>query len=74
MKNFLVSVLLVCMAAVTGLVSVAQAAVPAGVETVFTTTATDFGTILGYGWTLVLVVIGGLALIKLGKKVFYKST
>lgn len=73
MKKILAAVLLACMTALTGM-SVAQAAVPAGVETVFTTTATDFGTILGYGWALVLVVIGGLALIKLGKKVFFKST
>jgi len=54
--------------------SAAVAAVPAGVETVFTTTATDFGTIVGYGWTLFLTIIGGLILFKVAKKVFGKST
>lgn len=52
----------------------AMAAVPAGVETVFTTTATDFGTIVGYGWTLFLTIIGGLILFKVAKKVFGRST
>lgn len=52
----------------------AQAAVPTGVETVFTTAATDFGTIVGYGWTLFLVIIGGMVMFKLVKKVFFKST
>jgi hypothetical protein len=52
----------------------ASATVPAGVETVFTTTATDFGTIVGYGWTLFLTIIGGLILFKVAKKVFGKST
>jgi len=52
----------------------AVAAVPAGVETLFTTTATDFGTVLGYGYTLFLVVVGGLIVIKLVKKVFFKAT
>lgn len=57
-----------------GIVSTAQAAVPLGVETVFTTTATDFGTVVGYGWTLFLTIIGGLILFKVVKKVFFKST
>jgi hypothetical protein len=52
----------------------ASAAVPAGVETLFTTTATDFGTVLGYGYVLFLAVVGGLIIIKLVKKVFFKST
>lgn len=52
----------------------AAAAVPLGVETVFTTAATDFGTVVGYGWTLFLTIIGGLILFKLVKKVFFKST
>jgi len=52
----------------------AEAAVPAGVETLFTTTATDFGTVLGYGYTLFLAVVGGLIIIKLVKKVFFKAT
>lgn len=57
-----------------GIVAPAQAAVPTGVETVFTTAATDFGTVVGYGWTLFLTIIGGLILFKLVKKVFFKST
>lgn len=52
----------------------AAAAVPTGVEALFTGTATDFGTIIGYGYTLMLAVVGGLVLIKLVKKVFFKST
>lgn len=57
-----------------GLSLPALAAVPAGVETVFTTTATDFGTIVGYGWTLFLTIVGGLILFKVAKKVFGRST
>jgi len=55
------------------LVTPAQAAVPTGVEAVFTTLATDFGTVVGYGWVLFLVVIGGLALFGIVKKVFNKA-
>jgi len=51
----------------------AQAAVPVGVQTVFTDLATDFGTIVGYGWVLFLVVIGGTALFGIVKKVFNKA-
>ncbi len=51
----------------------AQATVPAGVETVFTTAATDFGTIVGYGWTLFLVIVGGLILFGIVKKVISRS-
>ena len=54
-------------------VAPAQAAVPAGVETVFTTAATDFGTIVGYGWTLFLVIVGGLILFGLVRKVVSKA-
>lgn len=68
--------LAVCLgvASAVGIVSPVQAAVPVGVETVFTTTATDFGTVVGYGWTLFLTIIGGLILFKVVKKVFFKST
>jgi len=52
----------------------AIAAVPTGVETLFTTTATDFGTIIGYGYVLMLAVLGGMVLIKIVKKVFFKAT
>lgn len=51
----------------------AQAAVPAGVEVVFTTAATDFGTIVGYGWTLFLVIVGGLILFGIVKKVVSRA-
>lgn len=52
----------------------AEAAVPVGVETVFTTAATDFATVVGYGWTLFLGVIGSMILFKLVKKVFFRAT
>lgn len=52
----------------------AHAAVPAGAEAVFTTMATDFGTIAGYGFTLMAVVVGGLVIFKIVKKVFSKAT
>lgn len=55
------------------LTGAAHAAVPTGVEAVFTGLATDFGTVVGYGWVLFLVVIGGLALFGIVKKVFNKS-
>jgi len=51
----------------------AQAAVPSGVEAIFTGTATDFGTLLGYGYTLMAVIVGGLILLGLVKKVAKKS-
>ena len=51
----------------------AQAAVPAGVETVFTTAATDFGTVVGYGWVLFLAIVGGLLLFGIVKKVLSRS-
>jgi len=51
----------------------AYATVPAGVETVFTGLATDFGVIVGYGWTLFLVVVGGLALFGIARRVFSRT-
>jgi len=51
----------------------AQAAVPVGVEAVFTTAATDFGTIVGYGWTLFLAIVGGLLLFGIVRKVIARS-
>lgn len=51
----------------------AMAAVPAGVETVFTTAATDFGTVVGYGWVLFLVIVGGLMLFGIVRKVISRS-
>ncbi|MBS0443249.1 MAG: hypothetical protein JSR38_14950 [Proteobacteria bacterium] len=52
----------------------ANAAVPAGTEAVFTGLATDFGTILGYGYTLMGVVVAGLIVLGLVKKVAKKSS
>jgi hypothetical protein len=52
----------------------ALAAVPEEVEDVFTTAATDFGTVVGYGWILFLAIVGGLILFKIVRKVFAKST
>lgn len=52
----------------------AHADVPTGVETVFTTAATDFGTIVGYGWTLFLTIAGGMILFGIVRRVFHKST
>lgn len=60
-------------ASLLGISTAAQAAVPLGVETVFTTAATDFGTIVGYGWTLFLVIVGGLILFGIVKKVISRS-
>lgn len=73
LQAFALAVLLSVGAAL-GIVAPVQAAVPTGVETVFTTAATDFGTVVGYGWTLFLVIIGGMVLFKIVKKVFFKST
>jgi len=56
-----------------GLASSVQAAVPTGVETVFTGLATDFGTIVGYGWTLFLVIVGGLALFGIVRRIVGKT-
>lgn len=61
-------------AALLGAVSVAYAAVPVGVETVFTTAATDFGTVVGYGWTLFLVIVGGLIVFGIVKKVISRAS
>lgn len=60
-------------ASLLGISTAAQAAVPTGVETVFTTAATDFGTIVGYGWTLFLVIVGGLVLFGIVKKVISRA-
>jgi len=64
---------LLCMTAMVGLSAPAQAAVPTGVETVFTTAATDFGTVVGYGWTLFLVIVGGLLLFGIVRRVISKA-
>lgn len=55
-------------------VSGAQAAVPAGAEAVFTTLATDFGTIAGYGFTALGIITGGMIVMGLVKRVAKKAT
>lgn len=60
-------------ASLLGISTAAQAAVPTGVEAVFTTAATDFTTIVGYGWTLFLVIVGGLILFGIVKKVISRA-
>lgn len=60
-------------ASLLGISTAAQAAVPTGVEAVFTTAATDFTTIVGYGWTLFLVIVGGLILFGIVKKVVSRA-
>jgi len=69
-------VLLGYVLAVTAMLGItsAHAAVPVGVQTLFTDLATDFGTIAGYGWVLFLVVVGGLALFGIVRRVFKKAT
>lgn len=56
-----------------GALEQAAATIPAGVETVFTTAATDFGTVVGYGWALFLTVIGGMIVFRIVRKVLPKS-
>lgn len=52
----------------------AHAAVPVAAEGIFTTAATDFGTVLGWGYTLMIAVVGGLIVLGLVKKVASKAT
>lgn len=60
--------------ALLGFVSlVVRATVPAGVETMFTDTATDFGTVVGYGWTLFLIIVGGLLLFGIVRRVLTRT-
>jgi len=54
--------------------SVSMAAVPAGVETIFTTAATDFGTLLGYGYAAAAVIVTGMIVLGLSLKVAKRST
>jgi len=71
-KRFAMAALL-SLTAVLGLSGPVQAAVPVGVETVFTTAATDFTTVSGYGWTLFLLIVGGLLLFGIVKKVISRA-
>jgi len=51
----------------------AFAAVPPGVEGAFTTMATDFATLLGYGVTLAVVIWGGYLILANGRKMLNKT-
>lgn len=51
----------------------AFAAVPAGVEGAFTTMATDFATLMGYGVTLAVVIWGGYLILANGRKMLNKT-
>lgn len=51
-----------------------MAAVPTEADTVFTDLGTDAGTLIGKGWVVVGVVVGGLTLIKIFKKVVSRSS
>jgi len=50
------------------------AAVPTEAQAIFTTAATDFGTLLGYGYIAMGVVVVGMIVLGLTKKVAKKST
>lgn len=52
----------------------AFAEVPAAATTMLTGIATDFGTLLTAGYVLMAVVLGGLILMKLVKKVSNRAT
>jgi hypothetical protein len=54
--------------------ALSMAAVPAGAEAIFTTVATDFATLLGYGFTAMAAIVGGMIVFGLVKKVAKKST
>jgi len=60
--------------ALMGGVVAAQAAVPAGAEAIFTGAATDFATVIGYGFTAMAAIVGGMIVFNLVKKVAKKST
>jgi hypothetical protein len=53
---------------------VAQAAVPAGAEAIFTTAATDFATVIGYGFVAMAAVVGGMIVFNIVRSVAKKST
>lgn len=52
----------------------AMAALPAEVDTMFTSVGTDAGLALGKGWVLFAVVTGGFVLFKIVKKAVSKAT
>lgn len=52
----------------------ARADLPAGVATAFTELSTDFTSAAALGWTAFGVIIGGVLLFKVVKKVFRAAT
>lgn len=54
--------------------TVAHAALPTGVTAMFTDVGTDVTSALALGWTLFLLVVGGLVIFKIVKKVLSKAT
>ena len=52
----------------------AYAALPTEVDTMFTSVAADAVSAMGKGWILFAVIVGGLVLFKLVKKVLGKAT
>lgn len=57
-----------------GAIGAAHAGLPTSAEAVFTDVATDFGTILGYGYVLMGVVTVGMIVLGLVKSVAKKSS
>jgi len=55
------------------LVAPAHAALPTGVAGVFTGLSSDFGDLVDLAWPVFLVIVGGLVLFGLVKKVVYKT-
>lgn len=51
----------------------AQAAVPTGAEAIFTGLATDFGTVIGYGYVLMAVVTVGVIVLGMVSRIAKKS-
>lgn len=51
----------------------AHAALPTGVAGVFTGLSSDFGDLVDLAWPVFLVIVGGLVLFGLVKKVVYKT-
>jgi len=56
------------------LVVSAQAAVPVGAEAIFTGVATDFATVIAYGFTAMAAIVGGMIVFNLVRSVAKKST
>lgn len=54
--------------------SQAHAALPPGLDAFFTALETDFGTLEGYAWGVLLVVTGGFIWMKLAKRAANKAT